>query len=143
MEYNRYIKFSSPQDRCDGHYYSMSSYFNTSRKLKPDLYYEKSLRHALRQALRQGKPLSQAVASCRNGSSQKVSLVQLLRQHALRHGTRHALRHGKPRSQVGRWHNHVCFPLVALDLRQNSINRPSLLHVAATCRASHVAAIFS
>ena len=42
--------------------------------------------------------LSQAVASCRNGSSQKLSQVQLLR-----HGTRHALRHGKPRSQAGRW----------------------------------------
>ena len=41
--------------------------------LKPDLYYEKSLRHALRQALRQGKPLSQAVASCRSGLSQKLS----------------------------------------------------------------------
>ena len=72
-------------------------------KVKPDLYYEKSLRHALRQALRQGKPLSQAVASCRNGSSQKLSQVQLLRRHALQHGTRHALRHGKPRSQAGRW----------------------------------------
>ena len=43
------------------------------------------------------------VARCRNGSSQKLSQVQLLRQHALRHGTRHALRHGKPRSQAGRW----------------------------------------
>ena len=33
----------------------------------------------------------------------------------------------------------VCFPLVSLDLRQNSINRPSLWHVATTCRVSHVA----
>ena len=74
-----------------------------SLAFQPDLYYEKSLRHALRQALRQGKPLSQAVASCRNGSSQKLSQVQLLRQHALRHGTRHALRRGKLRSQAGRW----------------------------------------
>ena len=30
------------------------------------------MRQALRQALRQGKPLSQAVPSCRNGSSQKL-----------------------------------------------------------------------
>ena len=47
-------------------------------------------------------------------------------------------------TQVASWAlaNHVCFPLVALDLRQNSINRPSLSHVAATCRVSHVAAIF-
>ena len=48
-------------------------------------------------------------------------------------------------TQVASWAlaYHVCFPLVALDLRQNSINRPSLSHVATTCRASHVAAIFS
>ena len=47
-------------------------------------------------------------------------------------------------TQVASWAlaNHVCFPLVALGLRQNSINRPSLSHVAATCRVSHVAAIF-
>ena len=77
------------------------------------------------------------VASWRNGSSQKLNQVQLLRQHALRHGTRHALRHGNPRSQAGRYH--VCFPLVALDLRQKSINRPSLSHVATTCRVSHIA----
>ena len=90
-------------------------------KLKPDLYYEKSLRHALRQALRQGKPLSQAVASCRNGSSQKLSQVQLLRQHALRHGI-DATCIATWETQVASWAlaNHVCFPLVALDLRQNS-----------------------
>ena len=37
-------------------------------------------------------------------------------------------------TQVASWAlaYHVCFPLVALDLRQNSINRPSLLHVV--CR---------
>ena len=54
--------------------------FKSKTIVKPDLYYEKSLRHAMRQSLRQGKPLSQGVASCRNGSSQKLSQVQLLRQ---------------------------------------------------------------
>ena len=46
-------------------------------------------------------------------------------------------------TQVASWAlaNHVCFPLVALDLRQNSINRPSLSHVATTCRVPRVAAI--
>ena len=46
-------------------------------------------------------------------------------------------------TQVASWAlaYHVCFPLVALDSRQNSINWPSLSHVATTC-VSHVAAIF-
>ena len=52
---------------------------------------------------------------------------------------------GNPGRKLASWElpNHVCFPPVALDLRQNSINRPSLSHVAATCRVSHVAASFS
>ena len=44
--------------------------------IKPDLYYEKSLRHELRQALRQGKPLSQAVASCRKLSQRLIAKVE-------------------------------------------------------------------
>ena len=68
-------------------------------RIKPDLYHKKSLRHAMRQALRQGKPLSHAVASCRNGSSQKLSQVQLTCYFC---DSMHCDM-GKPRSQAGRW----------------------------------------
>ena len=82
------------------------------------------------------------VASCCNGSSQKLSQVQLLRQHALRHGTRHALRHGKPRSQAGCWPIMYVFHKLRWTC-DKIINRPSLSHFATTCCVSRVAAIFS
>ena len=112
-------------------------------RFKPDLYYEKSLRHALRQALRQGKP---PVAGCRKLSQRLIAEVEPGSTFATACiATWDATCIATWETQVASWAlaNHVCFPLVALDLRQNSINRPSLSHVAATCRVSHVAAIFS
>ena len=50
-----------------------------------------------------GETPSHAVASCLNGSSQKLRLAQLSRQLALWYAMRHALRQGKPGSQAGRW----------------------------------------
>ena len=75
------------------------------------------------------KPWPHAVASWRNGSSQELSQAQHFRQLAWRHTTRLALQQGKPGSQDGALVHHVCFPLVALDLRHGGINRRSLSHV--------------
>ena len=95
--------------------------FTLMFRLKPDLYFEKSLQHAIQQALQQGKPRSHAVASSRNVSSQELSQLNFC--ESLHCDMRHALRQGKPRSQDGALAHHARFPLVALDLRHDGINR--------------------
>ena len=64
--------------------------FRSSTLLKPDLYYEKSLRHAMRQALRQacrGNPcrnLSQRlIAKVEPGSTFATAIVRRVRQHPI------------------------------------------------------------
>ena len=121
-------------------------YITASKTLKPDLYYEKSLRHALRQALRQPATGETPVAGCRKLSQRLIAKVEPGSTFATACiATWDATCTATWETQVVSWAlaNHVCFPPVALDLRQNSINRPSPSHVTATCRVSHVAAIFS
>ena len=94
--------------------------------VKPDLYYEKSLRHVMQQAFDRGNPCctlpQPLIARVEPGSTFAIACIATCDETCI----------ATWETQIASWAlaHHSCFPLVALDLRQD---------VTTTCRVSHVA----